>query len=76
MIHLNTGTESQVRTTSAKVQIYDTVWGEWHSGPEMPSPCRLGTAAVVNDKIYIMGGYTQSCMSFDPIEKVLFVSCH
>ena len=68
------GTESQSRTTSTKVQVYDTVWGEWHHGPEMPSPCRLGTAATFNNKIYIMGGYTQSCMSFNPATKVNHIS--
>ncbi len=53
-----------------RVQMFDTVWGEWQRGPGMPAPCRLGTAAVINNKIYIVGGYTQSCMSLDPITKV------
>ena len=53
-------------TTCTCTQKYDTVWGEWSFKAEMPEPCRLGAVATVNDRVFIVGGYTRTCMSYDP----------
>ncbi len=53
-------------TTSTTTQVFDPVWGDWKYRSDMPHPCRLGAAAALNDKIYVVGGYTKSCMSYDP----------
>lgn len=53
--------------TSVSTLAYDTVWGDWEYKSDMPQPCRLGAAVALNDKLYVTGGYTRSCMSYDPL---------
>lgn len=52
--------------TSCLTQMYDPVWDQWSFKAEMPEPCRLGAGAMVNDRIYIIGGYNQACMCYTP----------
>lgn len=52
--------------TSSLTQMYDPVWDRWHYRAPMPEPCRLGAGVVVNDRIYVVGGYNQACMSYSP----------
>ena len=39
-------------------------WRKWSA---MPMACTYGSAVVWKDMIYIVGGFTRSCMSFDPL---------
>lgn len=52
--------------TSCQTQMYDPVWDQWSFKADMPEPCRLGAGAVVNDRIYVVGGYNQACMCYAP----------
>ena len=47
-------------------QMYDTVWGEWHTLASMPKLCDLGSAVTLNKHIYLLGGYKRSCLRYDP----------
>ena len=51
--------------TSRMLMMYDSVWGEWSVRAEMPEPCRLGSAVALNNDMYIVGGYTRSCLKYD-----------
>jgi large repetitive protein len=42
--------------TTGDVSIYDTTTGNWSAGPALPSPRQFGGAAVLNGKIYLVGG--------------------
>ncbi len=53
-----TGTETESSYTLNITQIYDPATNTWTAGAPMPTARYLCTAAVVNDKIYVMGGRT------------------
>lgn len=56
--------------TSTLTQAYDTVWCEWSVKSTMPEDCRLGAVTTVNERIFIVGGYTRSCMCYNPLSDV------
>ena len=53
-------------TTSTSTLAFDTVWDTWSQKADMPEACRLGSVATINNKIYIVGGYSLTCMSYEP----------
>lgn len=46
-----------VGTATDAVQVYDTVTGNWTTGPQAPRARAGATASVVGTRIYLMGGY-------------------
>ncbi|MBU1424788.1 MAG: hypothetical protein KKH12_11875 [Gammaproteobacteria bacterium] len=50
-------TVNGIGTATSEVQIYDTVSGQWSTGPQAPRVRAGATAAVVGSSIYLMGGY-------------------
>jgi hypothetical protein len=50
-------TVNGVGTATSEVQVYDTVSGQWSTGPQAPNARAGATAAVVGSRIYLMGGY-------------------
>ena len=49
-------------------QNYNVVSGQWEVKAKMPKPCPYGSAAVVKEKIYVIGGGSRCCMSYSPTE--------
>ena len=45
------------------VQIYDPVTGNISKGPDLPRDLAWGTAAVLNNKLYLIGGASGNCYS-------------
>lgn len=45
---------------------FDTIWETWTPKTKMPESCEGGSAVLLNDKIYIVGGYESKCMCYDP----------
>ncbi len=41
--------------------------GEWQALPDMPRECNFVSGVTFKSKIYIVGGFQQSCMCYDPI---------
>lgn len=54
------------KRASTSTQKYDTTWGEWTFVAEMPEPCEQGGVAVVNERVFLVGGFTRTCMSYKP----------
>ncbi len=52
---------------SQSVFVYGTNSGAWQTLADMPQICKLGSAVVWKDKIYIVGGFRRSCMCYDPV---------
>ena len=47
-------------------QAYDTVSGNWLTLAAMLEVCDLGTAVCINRCTYLVGGFSQSCLRYDP----------
>ncbi len=41
--------------------------GEWQTLPSMPMLCSFGSGAAFKSKVYILGGFENSCLCYDPI---------
>ncbi len=54
--------ETPVRTT---LQL-DTQSGIWSKKADMPQNCTRGSSVVYRDRIYVLGGNTNCCMSYNP----------
>ncbi|KAK2142576.1 hypothetical protein LSH36_938g00001 [Paralvinella palmiformis] len=52
--------------TSVSSSAYDTVWEDWSARADMPEQCRLGSVAALNDRIYVLAGYSHTCAVYDP----------
>ncbi len=52
---------------SQSVFVYSTGRKPWQILADMPQVCKFGSAVVQKDKIYIVGGFYQSCMCYDPV---------
>ncbi len=52
---------------SQSVFVYDTNMKSWQTLTDMPQKCTFGSAVMWKDRIYIVGGFDQSCMCYDPI---------
>lgn len=54
----------------ASLEVYDPAFDAWTVLPSMPTP-RVGpAAAVVGNKIYVIGGFTRSTWSANPVMEV------
>ena len=42
------------------VEVYDTRAGRWRSAPPMATPRAYGSSAVMDDKIYMIGGLSDA----------------
>ncbi len=42
--------------TVPEVDVYDPATGQWTSGPKLPSPVAAAGSAVLDDKLYVVGG--------------------
>ena len=63
------GYRSQSSMSSANLKstfAYNTITHKWESKAEMPYYCLRGTSVVVGDKIYVLGGEGNVCMSYVP----------
>ncbi len=52
---------------SHSVYVYGTNRNLWQTLADMPHICKLGSAVVWKDRIYIVGGFDQACMCYDPV---------
>ena len=52
---------------SHSVYVYGTNRKSWQTLAHMPQICKLGSAVVWKDIIYIVGGFRRSCMCYDPV---------
>ncbi|HYF63231.1 MAG TPA: PKD domain-containing protein [Herpetosiphonaceae bacterium] len=57
------GGQSGGTAALATVEVYDPAANSWSNGPALPGPRRDIRAAVLNNKIYVPGGYTGSATS-------------
>ena len=48
------------------LEVFDTRAGRWRSAPHMATPRAYGSAAVLNDHIYIIGGLSGSVSAQNP----------
>ena len=48
------------------LEVFDTRAGRWRSAPHMATPRAYGSAAVLNDQIYIIGGLSGSVSAHAP----------
>ena len=44
---------------TGRVQVYDAAAHQWQPGPPLPRPVSLPQAAVVGNRIYVLGGWTE-----------------
>ncbi len=44
----------------------DSITKRWSWKADMPETCRLGASVVYRDRIYVLGGEQNCCMSYDP----------
>jgi hypothetical protein len=60
LVHVMGGTNISVSSSSAldTVEIYDVQADSWSSGVPLPAPALGPAAAVIDDKIYVAGGYS------------------
>lgn len=56
--------------SSTMTQEYDPVWDQWHFKAHMPEVCSGGAVVCLGDKIYIVGGSTKTCLSYEPSKDV------
>jgi N-acetylneuraminic acid mutarotase len=60
----------QFHNAVASLEVYDPALDSWAVLPSMPTP-RVGpAAAVVGNKIYVIGGFTRSTWSANPVMEV------
>lgn len=48
-------------------QEFDPDWDRWSFKAAMPQACQLGGATCLDDTIYVVGGFSRTCMSFQPL---------
>ncbi len=65
-IYVFGGTDMAWRS-SQSVFVYGTNSRSWQTLANMPKQCKFGSAVAWKDKIYIVGGFKQSCMCYDPV---------
>ena len=53
----------------SKVEILDTSSGQWYYGAPLPQPCSHLSAAVIGDRLFLLGGFIRS----NPSKRVLYV---
>ena len=47
-------------------QVFDTTQNKWSTLSAMPVACRHGAAVTLNDFIYVVGGYSRTCLKYHP----------
>ncbi len=52
---------------SQSVFVYGMNSRSWQTLADMPQVCNYGSAVVWKDRIYIVGGFDQSCMCYNPV---------
>jgi N-acetylneuraminic acid mutarotase len=55
---------------TATVEVYDPKTNEWESRAQLPVPVHHATAAVVGDRLFVIGGYTGGRVSWTPLDSV------
>ena len=45
---------------------YDTKAGKWLTLGDMPEVCELGAAVSLGQYVYLVGGFSRSCLRYDP----------
>ena len=50
--------------------VYEINGKSWKKVTDMPRACDYGSAVVCKDMIYLVGGFSRCCMSFDPVLNV------
>ncbi len=53
-------------STSKMTFVFDTRTQIWSRRRDMPLYCTEGSSVVYGDKIYVLGGTTKTCMSYNP----------
>ena len=51
-------------------QVFDTTQNKWSTLSAMPVACRNGAAVSLNDFIYVVGGYSRTCLKYQPASDV------
>ena len=51
-------------------QVFDTTQNKWSTLSDMPVACRNGTAVTMNDFIYVVGGWSRTCLRYQPASDV------
>ena len=51
---------------SKKTYAFDTTRDKWNKKADMPGACFRGTSVLHRDRIYVLGGRENCCMSYDP----------
>jgi len=46
--------------------MYDTMWDVWRTLANMPEECDVGCVVTLNSYMYVVGGYSQSCLRYYP----------
>ena len=54
---------------------YDTLNQSCRQLSDMPAPCELGSAVVNKSMIYLVGGFGQTCMAFNPALNLWNILC-
>ena len=61
-------------TRVSTTELLDTTNGYWYTCNNLPSPHQQMKAAIVNDKLYLLGGYTSYKNDFKPSPQVFVAS--
>ena len=61
------GGRSLAGKVSKTVFVCDPNSDNWNTLGEMPTCCEYTSAVVLQNKIYVVGGFNRRCLSFDPI---------
>jgi N-acetylneuraminic acid mutarotase len=62
----NSADEEQDLHSSAEVGVFDTKTNKWSAGPALPAGRSSHDAAVLGDKIYVVGGWTLAGKDAEP----------
>ena len=65
-IYVFGGTDVKGRKDSMSGYVFSLKSNRWQKVQDMPGICRYGSAVVWKDIFYLVGGFEQSCMSFNP----------
>jgi N-acetylneuraminic acid mutarotase len=57
------------RNVSSTLQVYDIATGVWTRGPDMPTPRHHHGVAVVNGRLFVVGGRADDDFSVDAVER-------
>ena len=60
------GGQNESLTNSVDTFVFDTVNKTWSKKAEMPQVCTEGSSVVYRDRIYVLGGKENCCMSYNP----------